>query len=42
MMGPQASDMCSVPLLKEIRSYAEKMNLGIHMHVAQSPGRPGR
>lgn len=37
MMGPQASDMCSVPLLKEIRSYAEKMNLGIHMHVAQSP-----
>ena len=29
--------MCSVPLLKEIRSYAEKMNLGIHMHVAQSP-----
>ena len=37
MMGPQASEMCSVPLLKEIRSYAEKMNLGIHMHVAQSP-----
>lgn len=36
MMGPQASEMCSVELLREIRNYAEKNDLDIHMHVAQS------
>lgn len=36
MMGPQASEMCSVPLLQEIREYARKNDLDIHMHVAQS------
>lgn len=36
MMGPQASEMCSVPLLQEIKAYADKNDLDIHMHVAQS------
>lgn len=35
MMGPQASEMCSIPLLKEIKAYADKNGLDIHMHVAQ-------
>ena len=35
MMGPQASEMCSIPLLREIKAYADKNGLDIHMHVAQ-------
>ena len=35
MMGPQASEMCSIPLLKEIKAYANRNGLDIHMHVAQ-------
>ncbi len=36
--GPHAPDTCSPRLLKEIRALAEKRNLGITMHIAQSPG----
>lgn len=36
MMGPQASEMCSVELLREVKAYADKHDLDIHMHVAQS------
>jgi len=35
MMGPQATEMCSIPLLREIKNYAEQKQLDIHMHVAQ-------
>ena len=35
MMGPQATEMCSIPLLREIKNYAEQNQLDIHMHVAQ-------
>lgn len=36
MFGPQATDMCSLELLRECYSLAQKYNVGIHMHVAQS------
>ena len=36
--GPHAPDTCSPWLLKEIKALAEKMNVGITMHIAQSPG----
>ncbi len=36
MFGPQASEMCSIPLLQEIKALSEKYNVDIHMHVAQS------
>jgi 5-methylthioadenosine/S-adenosylhomocysteine deaminase len=36
--GPHAPDTCSPWLLKEIRSLAEKINVGITIHIAQSPG----
>jgi 5-methylthioadenosine/S-adenosylhomocysteine deaminase len=36
--GPHAPDTCSPWLLKEVRSLAEKMNLGITIHIAQSTG----
>ena len=35
-MGPQASEMCSVEMLREVKDYADKNDLDIHMHVAQS------
>lgn len=35
MMGPQATEMCSIPLLREIKNYADQNQLDIHMHVAQ-------
>lgn len=34
--GPQAADMCSVELLKEIKSLADHYDVDINMHVAQS------
>ena len=34
--GPQAVDMCSVELLKEIRSLARQKGVDIYLHVAQS------
>jgi 5-methylthioadenosine/S-adenosylhomocysteine deaminase len=37
-LGPHAPDTCSPWLLKEMRSLAEKMNVGITIHIAQSPG----
>jgi 5-methylthioadenosine/S-adenosylhomocysteine deaminase len=37
-LGPHAPDTCSPRLLAEIRSLAEKMDLGITIHIAQSPG----
>jgi 5-methylthioadenosine/S-adenosylhomocysteine deaminase len=36
--GPHAPDTCSSWLLKEIKALAEKMDLGITIHIAQSPG----
>ena len=36
MFGPQATEMVSVPLLKEIKSLSKKYGVDIHMHVAQS------
>lgn len=36
--GPHAPDTCSPWLLKEIKALAEKMDLGITIHIAQSPG----
>ena len=35
MLGPQGADMCSWDLLHEIKYHAEKLDTGIHMHVAQ-------
>lgn len=35
MLGPQGPDMLSKELLLEIRSFAHKHNLRIHMHIAQ-------
>ncbi len=35
--GPQAVDMCSVELLKEIKNLADKNDVDIFLHVAQSP-----
>ena len=35
--GPQAVDMCSVELLKEIKNLADKQEVDIFLHVAQSP-----
>lgn len=34
--GPQAVDMCSVEMLREIKSLAEKYDVKLHMHVAQA------
>lgn len=34
--GPQAADMCSVELLKEIRDLARKKGVDLYLHVAQS------
>ena len=34
--GPQAADMCSVELLKEIKALAGKYDVDINMHVTQS------
>lgn len=35
MLGPQGADMCSKELLLEIKNAAERLDAGIHMHVAQ-------
>ncbi len=35
MMGPQAPDMLSPELLREIKDHADRRGLRIHMHVAQ-------
>ena len=37
-LGPHAPDTCSPRLLLEIKALAEKMDLGITMHIAQSSG----
>jgi 5-methylthioadenosine/S-adenosylhomocysteine deaminase len=37
-LGPHAPDTCSPRLLGEIKALAEKMDLGITIHIAQSPG----
>lgn len=37
-LGPHAPDTCSPWLLREIAALAEKMDLGITIHIAQSPG----
>lgn len=34
--GPQAADMCSVELLKEIKALADRYDVDINMHVTQS------
>lgn len=36
MVGPQAANMCSLELLRELYEYARKEGLDIHIHVSQS------
>lgn len=36
MVGPQAANMCSLPLLQELYEYARKNELDVHIHVSQS------
>ncbi len=36
-LSPHAPDTCSTPLLKEIKSVAEKLDVRLHMHLSQSP-----
>ena len=35
MFGPQALDMCSLDLLREIYELADKYDVGIHLHLSQ-------
>ena len=37
MVGPQATEMVSLPMLCELKATAEKYSLDIHMHLAQDP-----
>ena len=37
MVGPQATEMVSLPMLRELKAAAEKYSLDIHMHLAQDP-----
>jgi 5-methylthioadenosine/S-adenosylhomocysteine deaminase len=36
-LGPHALYSCSPNLLRRIREYALKLNIGVHMHLAESP-----
>ncbi|WP_195376897.1 amidohydrolase family protein [Anaerotruncus rubiinfantis] len=37
MLGPQAADMVTLDSLREIKKLSEKLGVGLHMHVSQSP-----